>query len=456
MDIFEAKKKLLAIDQEHILQFWTVLNESQKDNLLKQIAELDSALFLEQQRLITEQKSSNEPMEAITPVRNEARSLSTATTACRGVGYRLLKEGAVGALLLAGGHGSRLGFHAPKGCYPISVIEQKSLFQLFAEKTLAAGLQAGKALPLAILCAPNNILETENFFAEHNFFGLTRGQLSFFCQEELPLLDTEGNLFLETPETIALGPEGNGTALYHFVKSGIAQKWQQDGIKYVNLIFIDNPLADPFDTTLAGFHSCRQHEVTIKCIKRFDPEESVGVIVQKGDTLRVIEYNELPQAVKLQHNTNGVLLYDLANISLFCFSLSFLHTLAEVCQKMPFHTAYKNAVFATCSNSTYAWKFERYIFDILPWVSKYGVLIYPREECFAPLKSATGAYGPESVKNALQAADCRAIANITGLAPPLYPFELNQQFHYPTPQLLQCWHKRPLPGPGYITQSSSH
>lgn len=476
MNVSEAKKKLLAIGQEHVLQFWTTLDAAQQDNLLGQIAAVDSALFLEQQRLVKGRKGSSAPIEAIEPVAHEVRcsSKGAAAIAYKGVGRQILEQGAVGALLLAGGHGSRLGFHAPKGCYPISVIEHKSLFQLFAEKTLAASLQAGRPLSLAILCAPDNIQETEDFFADHAFFGLAQEQLFFFCQGELPLLDTEGNLFLEAPGTVALGPEGNGTALYHFVLSGIAEKWRRDGIEYVNLIFIDNPLADPFDATLVGCHSSSRHEVTIKCIERTDPEESVGVIVQQEGALRVIEYNELPEAVKLQRDADGALLYDLANISLFCFSLSFLPDLAEACHKMPFHTAYKRATlftspdessristtgvinkgkkadFAEKEPPTYAWKFERYIFDILPWVSACGIVVYPREKCFAPLKSAEGPCGVESVKNALQAADRQAIASITGLAAPSYPFELGQRFHYPTPQLLEQWHRRPMSGPGYI------
>lgn len=451
MEISEAKNKLLAIGQEHILQFWTALDAVQQDNLLRQIAALDSALFLEQQRLVKGRGEGSKPLEAIEPVAPSARtSAATAASAYKGVGRQILENGAVAALLLAGGHGSRLGYHAPKGCYPISVIEHKSLFQLFAEKTVAAGLQAGRPLRLAILCAPDNLRETEEFFAEHAFFGLIQEQVSFFCQGQLPLLDTGGNIFLEAPGAIALGPEGNGTALYHLVLSGIAEKWRQEGIEYVNLIFIDNPLADPFDEVLVGFHSIRSEQVTIKCIERTDPEESVGVIVQQGGALRVIEYNELPDEVKLQGDSDGALLYDLANISLFCFTLSFLPALAEACHKMPFHTAYKRADFAEKEHPAYAWKFERYIFDILPWVAACGVIVYPRQECFAPLKSAEGPCGPESVKNALQAADRRAISSITGLAAPSYPFELGQRFHYPTPQLLGRWHERPIPGPGYI------
>jgi UDP-N-acetylglucosamine/UDP-N-acetylgalactosamine diphosphorylase len=70
----------------------------------------------------------------------------------------------VGCILIAGGQGSRLRFNGPKGMYPISPIKNKSLFQLFAEKTLAAGLQVGKMLRLAIMTSPYNHEETMRYF----------------------------------------------------------------------------------------------------------------------------------------------------------------------------------------------------------------------------------------------------------------------------------------------------
>ena len=51
-------------------------------------------------------------------------------------GLTALKNGKVAFLTVAGGQASRLGIDLPKGCFGISPVSQKSLFQIFAEKIL--------------------------------------------------------------------------------------------------------------------------------------------------------------------------------------------------------------------------------------------------------------------------------------------------------------------------------
>lgn len=342
-------------------------------------------------------------------------------------GREAIAKGEVGCLILAGGQGTRLGFAGPKGMYPISPVHKKTLFQIFAEKTAAAG----RNLPIAIMTSPLNHNETVQFFTSHNFFGLSSDQVSFFPQSMLPFLDEEGRLFLSSPESLAEGPDGNGNAFHNLVRSGIEKRWSQQGVKYVNVVLVDNPLADPFDAELVGFTIAQQSDITIKGTLRTDEKENVGVVSIENGKIVVVEYSEMPPEDYASRDANGVLNYHCANLSLFCLKMDFIRTLTHKAE-LPLHKAFKATPFLNAKGEIEqrkAWKFERFIFDILPYSSKTSVLIYPRETCFSPLKKESGPDSPETVQQALQARD-RQILRHLGLPVPDGPIELPQEYHY--------------------------
>lgn len=428
----DALQKLQPIGQQHLLQFWDSLKDSQRQHLLDQIEALDLEQVRRQQTLILEKAAhSEESYEAFTSYSMRGQEADQKR------GHQLIASGRVGCLLVAGGQGTRLGFHGPKGMFPISPIKHKSLFQLFAEKTLAAGKLAGRVLPLAIMTSPLNHEETLSFFALNDNFGLSREQLFFYSQSMLPFLDTSGNLFLEKEDSIAMGPDGNGSALQGLIDSGIWGKWKDLGVEYLNFVLIDNPLADPFDAELIGFHDRTEGEVTVKCTQRLRAEEKVGLLIRRGGILQVVEYSELPESEREARLPDGSLKHACANISLFCFSASFLDRLNGA--SFPLHLAYKDA--KALRENVKAWKFEKFIFDLLPWAANVQALMYPREECFAPLKSSQDI---PIVQNALQKKDRSVYAQVSGIEPPDRPFELSQDFYYPDSKFLDKWHRKEL------------
>ena len=133
-------------------------------------------------------------------------------------------------------------------------------------------------------------------------------------------------------------------------------------------------------------------------------------------------------------------------MSLFCFSADFVEKLQNA---LPLHLAFKKA--PTHENPSHmAWKFEKFIFDLLPLARQAQVLLYPREECFAPLKNSEGPDSPTTVRQALQQLDRLTYRRLSGLEPPEQPFELSQDFDHPTPELLVKWRGRALPPTPYI------
>ncbi|MGM0439780.1 MAG: UTP--glucose-1-phosphate uridylyltransferase [Chlamydiota bacterium] len=356
-------------------------------------------------------------------------------------GHNLLREGKVGCIIMAGGQGSRLGFNGPKGKFPISPIKKKTLFQIFAEKTLAASIQAGCDLSIAIMTSPANHQETVEFFEEHSFWGLKPCQVDFFQQATLPFLDEGGSLLWENSHSIAKGPDGNGGVFKVFCEAGLDDVWKQKGVEYINIIQIDNPLADPFDAELVGYHCTQGSQVTLKAILRDDPREKVGVVVESPKGLRVVEYSELPLEVANNPTPTP------ANAGMFCLTMDFLDLCAKNYNKMPYHLAWKKAL---CKGvETMAWKFEKFIFDILPLAQQVGCLVYPRKKCFAPLKNKSGSDSIETVQKALIQRDREIIKEVSGCLVKEEVLELSQKFYYPTPDIQQSW-KNKIPNAGYV------
>jgi UDP-N-acetylglucosamine/UDP-N-acetylgalactosamine diphosphorylase len=361
------------------------------------------------------------------------------------IGFELIKNGEVGCLLLSGGQGTRLGFSGPKGCYPISVIKNRSLFQMCAERVVAVSRQVERPLLFAIMTSSQNHEEIKKYFLEHSYFGLDPAQVSFFPQEDLPFIDSDGNNFCDYPGHVAVAPDGNGRVFDHFFRSGIGAKWVERGVNYINVIPIDNPLADPFDSTLVGFHSRKKNEITLKCSEKTSEDEKVGLVVKQEDHLRIVEYSEIDETAKRERDFSGKLKFCCANLGLYCFSMDFVQKWVQKKEHLPTHLAWKavpikddkGAIFYPTEPN--AWKQETFIFDLLQYTEKASALLYPRFTCFAPLKNASGSDSPEIVKEMLQNYDLYTLEKIIGKKEVRLPIELAPDFYYPTSDFLAHW-----------------
>lgn len=444
----EAREKLDAIGENKLLRHWDTLDETQKENLLRQITLLDVVFLHRQQEELLTSSEASFSFEPFTPYHQSGNAEDYRR------GEEALKAGKCACLVLAGGQGSRLRFEGPKGCYPISNVKKKTLFQLLAEKVKAASKQANRPLQLAIMTSPLNHVETEFYFVQNAFFGLDPRQVTFFFQRMWPFLNFDGHLFLEAPDQIARGPNGNGGVFRRLVEIGLWQKWQEMGIEFVNVLPIDNPLALPFDHELLGFHERLQSDVVVKASQYHSIEDKVGVLVKADGKPRILEYFELDDTQK------NKALHTVANLGLYSFSMPFIQRVSGAL--LPLHKA-KKAVKQWMESGEEkipdkenAWKFEAFIFDVLPFAESCEALLYPRETTFAPLKNLKGEDSMETVKKALLESDRKTYAHVTGKEPPQTAFfELSPAFYYPTESLLERWKGKPLLDQDYIEDNKA-
>lgn len=449
MNYFKALSKLNSVNQADILKHYETLNTKEQIELLQGIEKIHLETLKNQQNLIYQ---INDDKKEIFPL-NEAISSENIQDVSNGI--RLLQGGEVGCLIVAGGQGTRLGFQGPKGAYPVSSYKNKTLFQIFSEKILAASRFAKKPLLVAIMTSEENDQETKAFFKKHHYFGLDKHQISFFTQKSLPILDFKGNLILETPSKIATGADGNGSSLECFVESGIFEDWKSQGVRFVNYILIDNPLADPFDLKMLSLEANGTEDIIIKCIKREDPKESVGVIARTAKGIEVIEYSEISEEERFKKDELNNLIHLYANISLFLFSMDFIQRITK--EKLPLHIAKKqvtkiNLIEKTIkTESILGLKFEKFIFDVLPLAKKIKLIEFPRSDCFSPLKNKSGSESLMTVQRDMEIKDYKMIQQITGMEQSiLTPFEIAQDFYYPTEDLLKKWKQIKVPNQHYI------
>lgn len=364
---------------------------------------------------------------------------ATTETALTLAGKEALKNKKVGAIVMAGGSGTRLGWKGPKGTYPITPVKSKSLFEALAEKTRWAGQAVGTSLPLAIMTSEDNHELTIDYFKSNNFFGLPKDSIDFFSQSSLPLLTTDGNLLYDKNNYIITGPDGNGRVLCHFFQSEVYTKWKEMGIEYVTVMVVDNVLTDPFDRELIGFHIKEENDITVKGILRENPHERLGVLVEKDGKIAVIEYSEMEAAEKEAKDGSGAIKHKVGNISFFCFSMSFIENKANEMANLPLHKAYKNIPEETLEihqlKQQKIWKFEYFIFDLLQLTNKSSVLVYPRSECFAPLKNRSGDESKETVGELLSQYNKLLLEALTLKRLDLTPREISFRYSYPTVEL---------------------
>lgn len=445
------RSHLIHMRQKHLLAGYDHLSQEQKQQFGQQVHKYGRALLQRQHDLLFSTVKVQHPFE---PVQKYAHAGSDAD---RALGEELIRQGKVACMMLAGGQGSRLGVNGPKGAVSVSPIKGKSLFQLFCERSRSASQRAGRPLHLAIMTSPLNHTSTKEFFESHRHFNLPSSHLHFVEQSVLPFCDDRGNWLLERPGKLAEGPDGNGNALHLLYREGLYEKWRSEGIEYVNVILVDNPLADPFDAELIGYHCRMQTDVIVKAVPRVSASEKMGVVVSSNGKICVVEYSELSNDDLLALNSDGTPRCSVANTSLFSFHMDFIQRIATDPECiLPLHLARKQAPIllttaqGSCIELAKVWKYETFIFDLLPYARQVGVLLYPRDLSYAPLKNASGEKSLQTVQEALLAFDRHIYSTLSGLPSPATPFELHPSFYYPTPDLASQWKGKELPSVSYV------
>lgn len=398
----EAKELLTKYGQEHVFLQYEKLDSANKEKLLSQISSLnfDEIKHLYEQTKV-EVSTGNDRIEPMPFVAADNLTDEEKEQYIRN-GEEIIKGGKYAVVMVAGGQGTRLGHDGPKGTFDIGLASHKSLFEIFCDKLKLAKQKYDVTIPWYIMTSRENNDATTNFFEENDYFGYRDGIRIFFKQGEFPMIAPDGKLIIGENGLIREAADGHGGIFEAMVKNGVLADMQSKGVEWIFTCAVDNPLAKLVDPLLLGFANKSNFKTASVSIVKNSPAEKVGVFCKRNGKPAVIEYTEITSEMANAVSEDGNYLYGESHIMMNLFNINVIEELAK--EKLPYHCAFKKCnyinengelVIATEPN---AYKFEAFIFDAFNRLDNMGILRYKREECFAPVKNATGNDSPETAR----------------------------------------------------------
>lgn len=398
----ETMRQLGEYGQQHLLKNVDELRDDQKEQLLKEIGTIDFEMIskcLENNATSSEEKDI-EPIGIL-----KLNEIESKKENYFNLGIQSIKEGKVGAVLLAGGQGTRLGFDKPKGTCNIGLTKDRYIFEFLIENLMDVVKKAEAWVPLFIMTSQKNNDDTISFFEEHKYFGYKKEYVFFFVQEMVPSVDYNGKIYMEEPWKISMSPNGNGGWFKSMKNSGVLSRAKDLGVEWLNVFAVDNVLQKIADPYFIGATISAGLSAGAKVVKKASPAEKVGVVCRENGRPSIVEYYELTQEMMDALDENGELAYNYGVILNYLFDVASLENNAD--QNMPIHIVEKKIPFINelgeyvKPESPNGYKFETLVLDMIRMYD--DVLMYEvvREHEFAPIKNKDGVDSIESARKLL-------------------------------------------------------
>lgn len=390
---------LNMMHQEHIVKHMQTLTEPEQYAMLRQIESLDLSVLHAQEN---EQKRGIFAPLFATTLSEIEQNRERYTK----IGLQAIQNGKVGAVLLAGGQGSRLGFDHPKGMFNIGVERELYIFECLINNLLDVVKQADAWIPLFIMTSVENNNETQTFFEQHNYFGYSPDNVFFFVQEQLPTVDTNGKLMLADKGVIKTAPNGNGGWYASMAKTGMLQIVKDAQIEWLNVFAVDNVLQRIADPRFIGAVIESGKVSGSKVVAKANPEERVGVLCLEDGKPSIVEYYEMTDEMIHSREADGTLSYNYGVILNYLFRVDKLNQTLFV--KLPLHRAFKKIPYMTVSGDYVkpeepnAYKFETLALDMVKLQDDCLAYEVDRSKEFAPVKNKTGVDSVDTARELLK------------------------------------------------------
>ena len=401
MNYNEAMEKLKKYGQEHVLRYYEELDKADQEELLKQIEETDmSVLSLCTHKEDLPEKGVITPLAAM-----QLDEIEAEKETYRNAGTKAVRDGKVGAVLLAGGMGTRLGSDDPKGMYNIGITKNVYIFERLIGNLMDVVNQTGSYIHLFVMTSEKNHDKTVDFFEKMNYFGYDRDYIVFFKQEMAPAADYNGKIYMETKSRMATSPNGNGGWFTSMAKSGVLDIIHENGIEYLNVFAVDNVLQRIADPCFIGATIQKNCVVGSKVVRKNAPDEKVGVMCLEDGRPSIVEYYELTDELMNAKDEKGEPAYNYGVILNYLFKVQDLEKI--MAEKMPLHIVEKKIPYLDAAgepvkpDTPNGYKFESLVLDMIHQMDSCLPFEVVRRKEFAPIKNKTGVDSVESARELL-------------------------------------------------------
>lgn len=398
----EAKVKLAGAGQEHLLQYFDELDEAQQTGLLNQIEALDlSLLDLIKDGVKKVPKGKLAPLGAVT-----LDEIKEKKDTYKKRGLEAIRQCQVGAVLLAGGQGTRLGLDKPKGMLNVGIHKELYLFEQLVNNLMEVVKEADAWVPLFVMTSEKNNADTVAFFKEKDYFGYNKDYVFFFVQEMAPSVGYDGKILMEAKDRLSTSPNGNGGWFSSLVKAGLLDKINELGVKFLNVFAVDNVLQKMADPVFVGATLEAGAVCGSKVVAKADPNERVGVLCLEDGRPSIVEYYEMTDEIIHSRDDKGNLLYNYGVILNYLFDVK---TLTDILNRsMPTHVVEKKIPYINEKaelvkpQEPNGYKFETLVLDMIHMMDNCLSFEVEREHEFAPIKNATGVDSLESARKLME------------------------------------------------------
>ncbi|MCQ2380424.1 MAG: UDPGP type 1 family protein [Victivallaceae bacterium] len=413
----KLKSRIAAAGQSHVLKYFDELDEAGRNQLVEQLSKIDfealpglvADYVAKRPEIAIPADIAAASYYPVNPSNDDEKALYAKATE---LGRKMISEGKVACLTVAGGQGTRLGFDGPQGTFPIGPVTGRTLFQYFAEGILRNQEKYGTKLDWFIMTSKLNHESTVAFFREHGFFGLDEAQVFFFTQGTMPAIGYDGKLLMSAKDSLSLSPDGHGGTLLALRRSGALDRMRSKGVEAISYFQVDNPLVPVVDPLFIGLHALTGSQMSAIVLEKTGPYEKLGNFCVTGGRVSIIEYSDLPKEMAERRLPDGSLEFSGGSPAIHVISRGFVEELTEGDSlKLPWHRADKKipCIDATgnpvAPESPNGVKLESFIFDALPLAKRTMLLARDRAEVFAPTKNRTGVDSVESCRAMLMARD---------------------------------------------------